>query len=283
MVPIRRHAGRWSAYAALGVALALAAGSAASNHSPPAKTEAVNAQEGNNGPSNLENAAKPLPLVVEAHVSGNLETTSKDTGQKTQQEENRWLDPITIFTGLLVLVGAAQVMFLRNADKAVTKSAEAAKISADALVSQLRPYLSIKVTEGMRPRFDPVTGPWCALTIRNNGQTPAYELTFWLNAALGPPDYEGPFPHNEGDLPPQPMTLAPSMDIQILAEGPPPRPGDADRFAKGEMAAYVFGEVNYIDPLKNPRFYRFRYIYTAEDIRGGVFGVRLAGIGNEAN
>jgi hypothetical protein len=202
--------------------------------------------------------------------------------QKTALEtwESEWNIKLTfglVLVGLIQAIAVAYTAFVSN------KAANAARVSAAAVVSQLRAYTSIKVTEGMPPRFDPETGPWVALTIRNNGQTPAYEMVQWLRIAVGPLNHEGELPGAEDDVPPHPMTLAPATEIQIVSEGPVPAPGVAAAFAQGQMAAYVYGEINFVDAFKISRYHRFRYTYTITDIQGGVMGLRLSRVGNEAN
>ena len=234
-----------------------------------------------------------------------VETDNPASGSKQESSADWWLVAFT--AGLLIVAVVTYFTFRRQADiadatlaemkraadaqakvtdqqlKIAKDTADAAKESADGVVTQLRAYTSIKVTEGMPPRFDPVTGPWIALTISNNGQTPAYEMAQWLRIAIAAPGFEDELPGMEEDVPPHPMTLAPGMSIQIVSEGPIPEPGVANAFALGQFAAYVYGEIRFIDAFKEQRFHRFRYFYTAADIQGGVMGMHLSRVGNEAN
>lgn len=93
---------------------------------PPAKALAVGTEKSQGSADRPDKTGKPPPLIVEARVSGKLETTADNAGRRAEAEYSKWTDPISIFTFLLVLVGAGQVWFLRNTDKATTKAAEAA-------------------------------------------------------------------------------------------------------------------------------------------------------------
>lgn len=230
-----------------------------------------------------QRGTKDAPLFVETHVSGKLQTSADQTTQNARDEKNPWLDPITIFTFLLVLVGAGQVYFLRNTDRATTKAADAAKASADAVVSQLRAYLSVGVKEGFPPAFDPESGPYCAFEIKNTGQTPAFKMTMWIHAAIGSLDAAGPFIDGEDEATAGETTLSPGASIDLAARGPAPQGDDAQAFADGRKAAYVWGEIKYIDAFERKRFHNFRYTFTAGDLKGSAVQLRMCSGGNEAN
>lgn len=195
-----------------------------------------------------------------------------------------------IFTGALVVVGfiqflamMAQAYWMARTVKVGETAAGAAKKSADAVVSQLWAYLSMRVKEGIPPTFDAVTGPYFAFEITNTGQTPAFKMDYWIRGAIGPVDSDGPFPGGEDDVPPHEYTLSPGAKTDVSTSGPAPEPGVAAAFENGQLAAYAWGEINYIDAFKNERFYKFRYTFTAQDIAGPIVHIRLCQNGNEAN
>jgi hypothetical protein len=198
----------------------------------------------------------------------------------------------TIAAFATVLIAAFTFTLWRSTDrlweagerqlKETARTAKAAEQSAEAVVSQLRAYLSLKVPEGLPPRFGQDTGPWCAFLVRNTGQTPAFRMTYWIHAGIGPVNLTGPLPSG-ADAQPHPLTLAPDATINIRTQGPPPQKGDFEAFTQGRLAAYVWGEINYTDAFANPRFHRFRYTYGITDIAGDIVGVRLCAEGNEAN
>lgn len=127
---------------------------APSQQPPPAKGQAVSPDKSDNRAGTQQRGTGQMPLVVEAHVSGKLQTTADNTGQETKTEKSPWLEPITFFTFLLVLVGGGQVWFLRNTDISTTRAANAAKQAADAAMAgqrafiDIQPYWSQETVEG---------------------------------------------------------------------------------------------------------------------------------------
>jgi hypothetical protein len=239
-----------------------------------------------------------MPLVMK------VLPTQKPKSETEQQRQDRlekansdWW--VVKFTGALAVVGflqfiaiGIQAYFLwlgfREAKKAGTSAettAKAAKATADAMVSQLRAYVSMKVTEGLFPHFDPKTGPWCSFEIRNTGLTPAFEMVYWMQVGMAPPAFEGPFPDGSKDLAPFKITLAPQSKTNIVGDGPIPLPGNAEKFATGQLAAFFYGGITYVDAFANRRFHNFRYILEARDFDAdkGFAGIRICQEGNEAN
>lgn len=197
------------------------------------------------------------PIQVDAHVTGTL--------QNGDNELSRWADPITIFTALLVLVGAGQVWFLRNTDKATTKAAEAAQksaevaaASADAVVSQLRAYVGIKSCD-----LDAVGvgqgATRATVTLKNTGQTPAFNLTQW--AAMGVDFFplQNGLPQIAAGQQPGPVQpLGPGAEIlvkPIFAQ--PLQAHHVAALNAGTMAIYVIGEVTYTDAFKKDRVLKY--------------------------
>lgn len=192
---------------------------------------------------------------------------------------------IVYLTFCLVIVGGFQAWFLYRTDTSTRMSAEAAKASADAVVAQLRAYIGMRVKEGIPPSFDARTGPYLVIEVRNTGQTPAFNMIYWIRAALGPADYKGPLPDAEDgdDVPPHPMTLAPGSSVDIAPASFELTAEAAASFAEGVLAAYIYGEIEYSDAFGSDRFHKFRYTFKAEDIAGPIAHVRLSQDGNIAN
>jgi hypothetical protein len=224
---------------------------------PAPKTQAVVPQKIEKNTRGQEHSDKPSPLVVEAHVSGKLETTAKNNGQETQSEWDRWLDPFTIFTGLLVLVGAGQVWFLRRTDIATTKAANAAQASADAVVSQLRAYVHlgeivIEDPDGLNPRIK--------ITAQNTGQTPAYGMTMIATASAFNADSILPLIRPE----PTPDTSKIDLTAGPLAQKILPLEKIFLKFPLARLRAgsdilFVYGEILYRDAFKIDRHTRFKF------------------------
>jgi len=244
-------------------------------HQGTADTQKQQAAEDKRGTSE-----SPVIVKVLDPPDANAKTDQDAEDRKERRANEGWN---WRFNFLLVLVGVGQGGVLLFTALVSNKAANAAKVSADAVVSQLRAYISMRIKEGMPPRFDMKTGPWIAFDIKNTGQTPAFELTHWIQAGIGPLDFRGPFNDGSGEVKPQKTTLAPGTEINVVTEGPEPGPGDSEAFIAGTLAVYVWGEINFRDAFKNPRFHRFRYMYTFGDIRAGVQGARFCEEGNEAS
>jgi hypothetical protein len=251
--------------AVLIAALLLTAGaeiSAPLKPSPPLKGQAVSPQKANSDTASQQRGTKESPLFVETHVSGKLDAASENAGLEAQDEHNPWRDPITIFTGLLVLVGASQVWFLRNTDKATTKAANAAKASADAVVSQLRSYLQIRleITGIDEPGPRVVTGE-----LRNTGQTPAFDISHWTAIGCDKWPTEMTFDKPSVIVGGSKFTLGPTEKSHF---GPSLQLSDAQisGLKAGDLALFVWGRVEYRDAFDQPRWLTYRRV------QGGRFG-----------
>jgi hypothetical protein len=212
-----------------------------------------------------------------------------------------WFDsPITVFTFFLVLVGAIQAYWLQRTVKVSEAAARAAGKSADAVVSQLRAYISIFQNDisGATPLGElniqtilPLiagTRPCSRVKYKNTGQTPAFDLVVNGNVSLTE------WPLDPAKLPPiqtghggSKETLGPGMERTKIDITPPEIPpltqDDIVGLTSGRLAIFVYGEMLYRDAFNIPRFTRYR-LFT-----GGPTGIRGGGFlsahdeGNEAN
>jgi hypothetical protein len=143
------------------------------------------------------------------------------------------------------------------------KAADAAKQSADAVVSQLRAYASVTAASIHGFQQD---GPICLkIRIENRGQTPAYGLThdggFTLREAdvsrfkgdLWPPERNMLL--SKATLPPGVIRHA-SMDVPI-----PLSPDAKAAIRDGTLALFAYGEIRYSDAFGNPRKSTYRLMY----------------------
>lgn len=202
-------------------------------------------------------AAAPTPHPSQSTFQSSTSASSSLIGDaEAAPSRNPWLDPIAIFTGLLVLVGAGQIYFLRNTDIATTKAANAAKASADAVTSQLRAYIQVNIAG--RPHLE--VGPLqIVLAIKNTGQTPAYDtivcsnigITLWPNPA-----------QTFQDVVPTvrvPIVLSPGQEFNNIPV--------LDNITAHEIAGLkakalrivVWGRVDYVDTFKIARFSKFAF------------------------
>ncbi len=77
---------------------------------PPVTRQAKGADKNTqNNPESQQNSPDKAPAVVNVTVTNDPQYAAPHTQEKTNQESSKWPDPITLFTGLLVLVGAGQI------------------------------------------------------------------------------------------------------------------------------------------------------------------------------
>lgn len=134
--------------------------------------------------------------------------------------------------------------------------------------------------------FQPEKGPVVMISLKNSGQTPAYEVTY--RATLGYREY----PLGEKPLVPAPLppfssksTMPPGAIAGHEFEFPAPL-DDAriDALKKGTAAIYVFGKIFYRDAFKKKRFSNFRFIHN--NISGPIgktTAMTVCENGNETN
>src|SRR5579863_2367202 len=182
------------------------------------------------------------------------------------------------FTGLLVATGAGQCYLIFRTLKATEKSANAAQASAEAVVGQLRAYVS--VVSAKIHGFDG-EGPYrVQVRIGNTGQTPAFEMSgengVTIREAeisrskeeLWPPERQ----HTEKRVPRSKSSQGPGVVSdsfitiqQISAEG-------KAAVRDGRSAIFAYGEILYRDAFSNDRITKYRLMY------GGGAGANAEGL-----
>jgi len=190
-------------------------------------------------------------------------------------------DPTSVFTGILalftiflVIAGAAQLAIARDTEK-----------------RQLRAYvfleaISIGNVFGDPPRVDSATGlpqkgPWIyrpkhgpivEATIKNSGQTPAYDMVCAGNLVLReyPPGI-GPFPH-EAIRPPTSKSTLPANGVatQTATMKRPLKKEEFEGLVSGKYAIYYCGTIFYKDVFKENRRTRFRHFYNYSVVSAGI-------------
>ena len=100
---------------------------APSQQVPPVKGQAVSPNKSHEDAATPQRGTPQAPLVVEAHVSGKLQAASDNASQSAKGENSSWLDPIAIFTFLLVVVGAVQAGAIWYTAVVTNKAAVAAR------------------------------------------------------------------------------------------------------------------------------------------------------------
>lgn len=94
---------------------------------PPITSQAKASNERQADASNQNNQSITFPSTSNLNISGKLEVHSDETKNCCNQESSKWLDPITWFTLLLVIVGAGQAYFLWRAVNATNDSIKLAR------------------------------------------------------------------------------------------------------------------------------------------------------------
>jgi hypothetical protein len=178
MVHAGRHARRWGAYAALGIALALLGQPAASGVPQGPKEAVANQTDGTQNQANASNTAVPAnafaPVsAVNAEAEGTQADGADNATQHAKADPIRWTDWIVaisamvsaIFAGVLAVltwrlikVGSYQHRALVRSNISARRSANAARdaanaavksanVSERALVELERPYVAVQFTK----------------------------------------------------------------------------------------------------------------------------------------
>ena len=167
----------------------------------------------------------------------------------------------------------------QQAAGAAQVSARAAQVSADAVVSQLRAYVLVSDAD-----TGPVgtAAPAMAVTIKNTGQTPAYELSWRAKFVLARPTPRDEDFALDRDKRAPTVTLAPGSTLSYKYAFADWKPQFGPLVEKGGLAIFAIGEVLYRDAFGERRFTRYRLISGGgTDVTPGKFGPAIGG--NEAN
>lgn len=148
------------------------------------------------------------PFAVKSPANGNQNECQKKTSEKqrslveitpspflVETKKSRWEEALVIATICLVLVGAVQIWFLSETVGATRNNAEAARLSAQAVLDSERAWVDIGLGPPLRKSSTDAEDSYGDYTIGiiNRGRTIArierYE--FGVNAASGAWDLEG--------------------------------------------------------------------------------------------
>ena len=223
-----------------------------------------------------------------AESSTNNKQPTKSLRQRLSVVWNRtWEDPVafytfvlSIFTGLLFIVSAVQIVYLIRADRTAGKSANAALMSAQAAIGIELPIIRSARFPGLIRLAGPLTesnlnqpgiftrdpGPYnlvAGLTFQNFGRSIAFPFKFeygWKIAAQLPPEPEY---LGSSHLAPTAIIRADETIYDL------PRPGKAVEFDEREQAAlkqkttplWVYISLHYRDFLNTSHEARFCWRY----------------------
>ena len=175
---------------------------------------------------------------------------------------------IAIYTGLLVLVLAGVVLVGVIQYAHSTRSAR----------QQLRAYVLVEaaVRSGGHDEY-----PEFEVTIRNFGQTPAYEVERWLEIWPAETASDVALPQHRRHVETSDAALGPGGSFALVKRHEAAwEPDQLAAFNTGKMALYVYGEISYRDAFGQRRHTRIRAMYALENFAAGT--LTICAKGNES-
>lgn len=146
------------------------------------------------------------------------------------------------------------------------------EISRDAEQRQLRAYVFIGPPR-QAPEFGDGTIPIRGLlSLKNGGQTPAYNLTDWSVVVVSgyPRPSASDFTFVDDRLL-SPRVLNPQTDMGLVFHQTTPlTTNELTEFKAGSKAIYVYGEIKYMDAFKVPHISRYRLVISKDTIAAGI-------------
>jgi hypothetical protein len=121
--------------------------------------------------------------------------------------------------------------------------------------------------------MNPRAGPHAQITIKNTGQTPAYNLVHWAGIGL----FEWPLKTILPSTMPKPDSnywnvLGPDVpEVKTLRMPQRLSSDQIQGLNNGKMAIYCYGEIRYKDAFKKTRFTRYRCMYATPHC--GIIGI----------
>jgi hypothetical protein len=259
-----------------------------------------------------ERGTDKAPLVVKAlKTQTESEQEAEDRKEKTQNDRQ-----LVTFTGSLVtatyLLGAVAVFQLvvfgyqsvklkqtveaaTRQEKLTSDSLDAMRRSADASTmaaaaaertvevmqatarQQLRAYLFTGPSE-VGPWDGSETSPTVILTIKNYGQTPAYDFVVHGSQTIGPYDYDGELPQIPDVEPPSKGSVPPGETRFVRLRHMTIVPDDILAIKDGSRSIFVHGTLQYRDIFGQQHTTKFRSRLLT-DLRV----LRALSVGNEAD
>lgn len=182
-----------------------------------------------------------------------------------------------------LLFGGAVCLLLLGAiqwQEDVSKPNEAgAQKPTETEVAKTRAYVSPSDAGFVIPTDN--SAPTVFVVIKNTGQTPAYDLTWRAKFSIGNfPNLEG-FQLDRQKIAPK-SVLPPGQTLFYQWTFTEWKKEFGGQIAKGDAAAFAFGEISYKDAFGNSRFTKYRLIHGGDSLAPpGKFGT--AAEGNEQN
>jgi hypothetical protein len=224
---------------------------------------------------------EPSPLIVKAALAKSAEEVAKDNQDRAERQvsdrRTLWLSGITaVILTLQLVVFGLQAHRLQQSIKEMKIATEATKTAAHAAETtvetmnatarrQLRAYVAID--DSLINRVDQQAQPEAVITIKNYGQTPAYQFAVSTQMALVSSFDEAlPVPEPDSIL----GHLAPGAEFTVrLSALFTISNAQYAQLPNGAVSIFVYGIIRYVDTFGKHHFTRFRTMI------GGRFGMPI--------
>ncbi|MGO9265957.1 MAG: hypothetical protein ACLQBA_13940 [Candidatus Binataceae bacterium] len=163
--------------------------------------------------------------------------------------------------------------------KAVNAASASNRQNRELAEMELRAY--VHVSSGEILNYDNMASRKARITIRNFGQTPAYNVTFWLNTWVEEFPLKIILPPPPDDFPMSREIMAPGRvstnEVPVVAT----IPCIEGHLQLGAIAIFAYGEIRYRDAFNIERFTKFRLVCRGDGLNKGRMSPDRTG--NEAN
>ncbi|HUZ71929.1 MAG TPA: hypothetical protein VMU87_02990 [Stellaceae bacterium] len=176
---------------------------------------------------------------------------------------------IAIYAGLLVLVIAGLVLVGVIQYTHFARSAR----------QRLRAYVLVETASrsGAHDYY-----PEFEITLRNFGQTPAYDVEHWIEIWPAEAKPEVALPRHRRTVETSDAALGPGGRFALVKRHEAAwEPEQLAAFNSGTAALHVYGEIRYRDAFRKRRYTRIRAIYALDNFAAGA--LTIGAKGNESN
>lgn len=268
---------------------------------PPVSSEAQGTSKSKNNPSQEKSASSNIPTSINLNVTGKLQIESENSNEKADPESNKWLDPLSILTGLLVVVtgflakytyylwqttsnlaidarntSIAQATDMKTSLSIAQRSADAATAAVATTERNARKELRayVGVSRILIVEKKPLG---LEVSIANTGKTGARKVKVKIGGLFGinkSPDFESGEVH--GTIVVMPNEICGFLQ-DVECQG-----GDTEAFKTiGLGTVHIWGSIEYLDVFDIPHRTIFRFT-DGERVSNGWL-TKYAQEGNEAD
>jgi hypothetical protein len=220
-------------------------------------------------------------------LSAGTDTLSRiDHGKPRPPQQHRdWFDYahggillLTFLAALAAAIFTARQAYLAN--KQLTAARDALKISEETAKRQLRAYM-FYVGAGISQDAGNPTAYIASIDIKNWGQTPAFNVYSWINAAVG----EYPLRSNLVMATPadENSDVGPGAGFRMeYIIQPTLTDQDLNDIRSGGKRIYVWGTIRYTDTFNQPHYTEFR-LRSDRQVGPGSWQLRTVNVGRNAD